>query len=64
MLKPEEIKYFEALEYEDETGAKRFDIRHSKKTVIVFSKHTIEETLSKKPQNTLKIIKFKLKCYL
>ena len=39
---------FLALEYEDATGTKRFDIRHYKKTVNVFADHTIEETLSKK----------------
>jgi len=39
---------FVALEYEDASGTKRYDIRHFKKTVKEFSEHSLEETLSKK----------------
>ncbi len=39
---------FLAFEYEDISGTKIYDIRHSKKTVKGFRKHEIEEALSKK----------------
>lgn len=37
---------FLAFEYEDESGTKKYDIRHFKKTVNEFSTHDIEESLS------------------
>lgn len=45
---------FVALEYEDASGTKRYDIRHIKKTVQKFSEHAIEETLSKRTTDFLK----------
>ena len=45
---------FLAFEYEDNTGSKRIDIRHWKKTVTVFKKYQLEEELSDKVTEYLK----------
>ncbi|MEQ9308515.1 MAG: hypothetical protein RLN90_03610 [Balneolaceae bacterium] len=45
---------FLALEYEDKTGVKTYDIRHSNKTVKTFDRHEIEESLTKKSSDYFK----------
>ena len=45
---------FLALEYEDKTGLKIYDIRHFKKTVNEFDRHALEETLTKRATEYLK----------
>jgi predicted transcriptional regulator len=45
---------FLAFEYEDKTGLKVYDIRHSKKSVKTFHKNEIEKKLSKKVTEYLK----------
>lgn len=45
---------FLAFEYEDISGTKKYDIRHSKKTVKSFRHHELEEVLSAKVTEYLK----------
>lgn len=45
---------FLAFEYEDESGVKIYEIRHSKKTVKSFDRHELEELLSKKVTEYMK----------
>jgi hypothetical protein len=45
---------FLAFEYEDKTGIRIYDIRHSKKTVKAFDRHEIEENLTKKSSDYFK----------